>query len=732
MITEKSAWPTPVRPPSGAPNVLVILTDDVGYGASSTFGGPVPTPTMDRLAAQGLRFNRFHTAGICSPTRASLLTGRNPHRVNMGMVSNRPTSFDGYTSVIPKSAATVAQVLRQSGYATSMFGKWHLVPEWETSPAGPFDRWPTGMGFDYFFGFLGFDANMWAPALVENTSVVHPPCDDPSYHLENDLATRACDWLELHHAVSPEQPFFMYYSTGAAHSPHHAPRDWIDRFKGQFDDGWDALRDKIHQRQLSMGLIPANTRNTPRPEPLRPWCELSPDQQRLGARLMESYAANLAYADVQIGRVVETIEAIGRGENTLIIYVQGDNGGSAEGGFDGLLYEHSMFNRYEEDYRYFLDHIEDIGSERAYNHYPAGWAWALNAPFRYYKQVASHFGGTRNGMVMSWPARIREPGLRTQFHHVSDVLPTILQAAGIEAPAEVDGVPQDSLDGVSMMAAIDSASSSDARSIQIFECLENFGIYCEGWMACTTPKDVPWASLSTRVAKDPTSRQWELYDVRSDFSQSEDLSAVEPGKLAELQQLFWKLAEEQKILPIHPPTKGRENRPSRAADRQLFVYRNPVCRIPADAAPHTVGRSFSITAEVDIPQGGGRGVLVSHGGRFGGYALYLLDGELVFHYNAIGPNQYRIASGMRIPAGTHRLAVEFHPDTAVPGAGGAVRMDVNGEAIQRGTIGRTLRDFMNNESFNVGRDTLTPVSTDYTIAASHFNGAIRSIVVALL
>jgi arylsulfatase len=729
---QKTSWPEQRRARAGAPNVMIFLTDDVGFGACSTFGGPVPTPVLDRLAERGVRFTRFHTTGMCSPTRASLLTGRNPHRVNMGIVANRPTGYDGYTTVLPKSAGTMAQILRAGGYSTGMFGKSHLTPEWEMSAAGPFDRWPTGLGFDYFYGFLGFDANMWAPALVENTKFIRPPSDDVSYHLERDLADQAIRWIHEQRALNPNRPFFAYYCTGAAHSPHHAPREWIDRFAHQFDHGWDSVRQETFDRQKALGIVLPTAKQTSRPEPLQAWESLSPQRKRLGARLMESYAANLAFADHQIGRVIDELERLGELDNTLVIFIQGDNGGSAEGGFDGLLYEQSLFNRFEEDLDFFLDHLDDIGGPNAYNHYPAAWAWALNSPFQYFKQVASHFGATRNGMVMSWPRGMPTDGsVRTQFHHVSDILPTVLEAAGVTASASIDGLAQDPLDGVSLLYAAKDAAAPPRRTRQIFECLENFGIYDNGWMACTTPKDLPWQSLSTRVATDPKNRTWELYRIDEDFSQAEDCAESNPSKLKAMEELFWAEAGPEKILPIHPPTQGREGMPSLGAEREVFVYRAPATDIPADAAAHTIARSFAITAEFLVPTEGVRGVLVSHGGRFGGYALYVDEGMPVFHYNALAEHQFTVRGQRFLQPGLRRVSIEFEIDHRAPGAGGEVRLDVDGEPVGRGRIGRTLRTFMNSESFSVGRGALTPVSEDYAIRESQFTGELKKVLVML-
>ena len=732
ISTSTPSWPPMAAAPANAPNVLVMMTDDVGFGACSTFGGPIPTPVLDRLAAEGLRYTQFNTTAMCSPTRAALLTGRNPHNVNMGGIANRPTGFDGYTSVIPKSAGTLAEVLRRNGYATAMFGKSHLTPEWEMSHAGPFDRWPTGLGFDYFYGFLGYDTNMWAPTLVENTKFIEPPHDDADYHFDCDMADRTIGWIQQQRAVAPDKPFFAYYATGTAHSPHHAPQDWIDKFRGQFDDGWDVLREQTFARQKAQGVIPADAVLTPRPDGLPAWDTQSADQKRLGARLMEAYAAALSHADHQVGRVIDALETMGQLDNTLVIFIQGDNGGSAEGGLNGLLFEQSATNRFEEDYSYFLGRINDIGGPSLYNHYPAGWGWAMNTPFQYYKQVASHFGGMRNGMVMSWPKRIADKGgVRSQFHYVSDIMPTVLEAVGIPAPAMIDGLQQDRIDGISMLYTLNDPAAPSQRDTQVFESLENFGIYRDGWFASSRPVNYPWQSLSTRVETDPEGRTWELYDVATDFSQSHDLAASHPDKLAELQQLFWAEAADNNILPIHAPTRGREGRPSLGAGRKDFTYYRGLTRVSADSAPHTVGHSFAISADVVIPVSGGNGVLVSQGGRFGGYALYLQNGILKFHYNAIDPRHYRIAATVPLTPGQHALIAVFKSDQDIAGSGGMLKLSVDGNSVAEGRIEQTLRDFMNTEGFNVGSDTITPVTADYTIGGSVFDGELQQVKVTI-
>ncbi|HSW18175.1 MAG TPA: arylsulfatase [Ramlibacter sp.] len=722
-------WPAPVRAPRNAPNILVFLTDDVGFGACSTFGGPIETPVLDDLAAGGLRFNRFHTTAMCSPTRASLLTGRNPHNVAMGMLANRPTCFDGYTSVIPKSAGSVAAALRQGGYATAMFGKSHITPEWESSHAGPFDRWPTGLGFDYFFGFMGFDTNMWAPSLVENTSFIEAPPGEPR-HFDELMADRAIQWIRQQHAVAPQRPFFGYYATGTAHAPHHAPADWLARYRGRFDAGWDAMRETTFARQQALGIVPADARLTPRPDGLPAWDSLSAQHKLLAARLMEAYAAALSHADHHVGRLLQALRDLDLLDNTLVLFIQGDNGGSAEGGFNGSLFEQSTINRFDEDLAYAVSRLEDIGGPALYNNYPAGWGWAMNSPFPYYKQVASHFGGTRNGLVASWPRHLGAGGgICSQFHHVADIMPTVLEAAGVAPPTELGGVTQDPLDGISMLYAMTEPAADDRRRRQIFECLENYAMYDDGWYACSRPVYSPWHSVGTRQPIDHAQRVWELYDLRRDFTQADDLAQRHPEQLARLQELFWEQARLHKILPLHSPTVGAEGRPSLNAGRSRFVYRGEVSRIHADAAPVTVGRSFAITACVALAHEGQSGVLASHGGPFGGYAFFLQQGRLAFHYNAIAPVQTTVVSVAPVALGEHELSVIFDIDERVPGAGGTIRLLVDGVERGQGRVERTLRTFMNSEGFNVGVDTVAPVCDAYALADSRFGAGLASVTV---
>ena len=722
-----ASWPSLPKARAGAPNVLVIMTDDVGFAASATFGGPIPTPTFDMLAKSGLRYNQYNNAALCSPTRAALLTGRNPHSVSMGHVTNLPTGFDGYNTVIPKTAATVATILKQNGYNTAGFGKWHLTPEWEETNAGPFDRWPSGMGFEYFYGFLAGDANQYAPRLIENNLMVLR-AEDPAYHLDHDLADRAIGWLNDQQNLAPDKPFFMYIAPGTAHAPHSAPPEWLARFRGKFDEGWDKLREEIFLRQKREGVIPANTQlASTRPDTLPAWSSLSSDQKLVGARLMESYAAALAYADHELGRVIDTLRKNGEMDNTLIIYIQGDNGSSAEGGPDGEFYEQSFANGFTDDLRYRLAHIDEIGGPKAYNHFPAGWAWALDTPFQYYKQIASHLGGVRNGMVMSWPKRIKPDGaMRSQFHFASDIAPTILEAAGIEPPAVVDGVKQQPMDGMSMTYTFDNPSAPSKRTTQVFEMVQNLGIYHDGWWAGTKPAKAPWEIMKPSKI-DNSKRTWELYNLNTDFSQARDLARSNPAKLAELQTLFWSEAERTRILPLHDPSEGQQGMPGGQA-RSHFVYNGRVVDIPRKMAPRTVsGRSFTITANVSVPASGVAGVIVAQGGRFGGYSLYVRDGKLAFHYNAIGARQYAIRSTQPLPAGDHVITADLRSDSPQLRSGATVVLSVDGTQVATGRVDTTLVDHWFTEGLDIGEDVMTPVTDDYGATGNRFTGEIGKV-----
>ncbi|MEZ5735567.1 MAG: sulfatase-like hydrolase/transferase [Novosphingobium sp.] len=727
--SQSDRWPRSPLAPKGAPNILIIMTDDVGFGTTSTFGGPVPTAAFDRLAGEGLRFNRFHTTAMCSPTRASLLTGREPHNVAMGVVTNFPTGFDGYTTVIPDSAGTIADILKAHGYNTSMFGKGHVTPEWEMSIAGPYDRWPVGLGFEYFYGFLGADTSMWNPNVVENTVAVQPDTGVRDYHFEKDMADHAIKWLRNQNAAAPDKPFLMYYAPGLAHTPHHAPKAWIDRFRGNFDQGWDIVREETFARQKAEGIIPKDAELTQRPESMPAWASLTPEQKRVYARLMEAYAGSVAYSDAQTGRVIEEIRRSGEFDNTIIIYIQGDNGSSAEGGLGGLAFSQSLIVGRHEDFAELADHLDDIGTANMYNHFPAAWGWAMNAPFPWWKQVASQEGGTRNGMVISWPKGIAEHGeIRTQYTHVSDIFPTLLELAGVAEPKTIAGVAQQPVDGVSFSYSFNAPDAPSHRRTQVYEMMQNYGIYSDGWMSGTLPEKMPWDLIprdgeSAKVIEP----RWTLFNLDRDFSTAHDLAQQNPEKLAELKRLFQTEAEKNHILPIHEPGVGREGMPTLGKKRTHFTYPSGIANLNEDAAPYTIGESFVITASVDVPAQA-NGVLVAHGGRYGGYSLYLANGRPVFHYNSVGSDQYRIASHDPIGPGDHVIKMGFVADQERAGTPGTVTLTVDGKVVASGRIDRTIAGWVSHtEGFDIGADRITPVSDEYTTEQSTFEGTISEI-----
>ena len=726
-------FPAGVQAPKAAPNVLLILTDDVGFGASSTFGGPIPTPTMDRLAKSGLRYTQFHTTALCSPTRAALLSGRNHHSVATGVIMELGTGFPGYNSIMPKSAGTFAEVLKQNGYNTAWYGKNHNVPDWMSSQAGPFDLWPTGLGFEYFYGFIGGDANQWNPALFENTQPIEPPHDQKDYFFDRDMADHAIDRIRLLHSVAPDKPWLQYYATGTAHAPHHAPRDWIAKFKGQFDQGWDKVREETFARQKQLGVIPQDTKLTPRPDGIPSWESQDADHKRVYARMMEVYAGALAHADSQIGRIVDAIDDLGELDNTLVIYIMGDNGASAEGSAQGLLNEMTFFNGIPEDFKEVERRIDELGTDKTYNHYPIGWAHAMDTPFQWTKQVASHFGGTRNGLVISWPARIKDRGgIRTQFHHVIDVAPTILEAAGVQAPSVLNGVPQKPIEGVSMVYTFDSPTAPSAHRTQYFEMAGNRAIYSDGWVAATTPPIAPW--VSTAEAIDIDAYKWELYHVSEDFSEAVNLADKNPAKLRELQDLFWSEAAKYNVLPIDNSRMERMDvsiRPSLTRGRSVFTFYPGQTRIPEGSAPDMKNKSWKVGADVDIPAGGADGVIATQGGRFAGWGLYLLGGKPVFHYNLAGVQRFTIAARDKIAPGRHTVLVEFKYDGGGIAKGGAVTIRVDDKPVAQGRIERTLPFRMTvDETLDIGEDTGTPVSEDYKVPFK-FTGTLNRVLVRL-
>lgn len=728
------AWPQNPTAPSGAPNVLIVMTDDVGFGASSAFGGPIPTPHLEALAKRGAVYNQFNTTALCSPTRAALLTGREPHNVGMATVTNLPQGYDGYNSVLPKSAGALPEILRQNGYSTAMFGKSHLIPEWEMSAAGPFDRWPTGLGFEYFYGFLSGDTSQFEPVLYENTlPVADPRQGRADYILDGDLTDRAITWINAQKAVAPDKPFFLYYASGTAHAPQHAPKEWLEKFRGKFSYGWDALRQQTFSRQKAMGIIPAGTRLTGRPGILPAWSTLSDEQKEISQRFMEAYAAQLSYFDNQFGRLIEDLKKNNQFDNTLIIFIEGDNGSSAEGGIAGRMSEQSFVNFIPEDSAYVKAHAGEIGGYKAYNMYPAGWAWALNAPFQYFKQVASHFGGTRNGLVISWPGHIAAEGaVRSQYHHVSDIMPTVLEAVKIQPPAILNGIPQKPIDGISMSYTFNTLHGPSRRRTQVYEMAANFGVYHDGWFAGTTPYRAPW-EIGKQIGDSVSGRRWELYNIADDFSQSRDLAKSNPGKLTEMQRLFWVEAGRNAILPIHKAPESMRGKPNLNAGRSEFIYRSGVTHVPESAAPALLRRSFTIAAKITVPEGGGNGVIVTQGGRFGGYALYLKDGRPVFHYNATGPAQSRIAAAAVLTPGDHEIVVRFRIDSDGDRMSpGEMSILVDSHQVATGRITMTLPNVISqDEGFDIGIDTGSPISDDYAISQSKFVGSVNQVIFEL-
>jgi arylsulfatase len=724
-------FPKEVAAPKGAPNVLLILTDDVGFGASSTFGGPIPTATMDRLAKNGLRYNQFHTTALCSPTRAALLSGRNHHSAATGVIMEAGTGFPGYNTLMPKSAGTFAEILKQNGWNTSWFGKNHNVPDWHSSQAGPFDLWPTGLGFEYFYGFVGGDTNQWQPAIFEGTKPIEPPHDAKNYFFDTDMADKAIAWIRMQHAVAPGKPFLAYYAPGTAHAPHHAPKEWIARFKGKFDQGWDKVREQTFARQKALGIVPADAKLTPRAPGIPAWDSLNADQKKVYARMMEVYAAALAHADHQMGRILDVIEAQGELDNTLVVYIQGDNGASAEGGPQGLLNEMTFFNAIPEDFREVLRRMDELGGPKTFNHYPIGWAHAMDTPFQWTKQIASHFGGTRNGLVVSWPARIKDKGgIRTQFHHVIDIMPTILEAAGVATPTSINGVVQKPVEGVSMAYTFDAPTAASKRTTQYFEMLGNRAIYHDGWVAATTPPTPPWSSEGSSLGVEEY--KWELYNVREDFSQANDLAAKEPARLKELQDLFWKEAEKYSVLPIDNSKVERldvSNRPSLTTGRTQFTYYPGLLRIPEGAAPDIKNKSFRISAELEVPAGGAQGMLLTHGGRFAGYGLYVLDGKPVFTYNLAGVARYSVVGKETLKPGKRTVVFDFKYDGGGLGKGGAGTMRVDGRTVATGRIERTLPFRLSlDETLDCGEDTGTPVAENYRVPF-RFTGLLRKVTI---
>ncbi|MBK7729113.1 MAG: arylsulfatase [Gammaproteobacteria bacterium] len=719
------AFPTPVKAPAGAPNVVLIMTDDVGFGAASTFGGPIPTPNLDQLAEQGLSYNRFHTTAMCSPTRAALLTGRNHHAVGNGIVANLSTGFPGYDNLLPKSAATIAEVLRQNGYNTAMFGKHHNAPEWQVSAAGPFDLWPTGLGFEYFFGFIAAETNQYTPALYRGITPL-PTLKEGV--LDKALANDAIDWLHQHNAAAPDKPFFMYYATGTAHAPLQAPADWIAKFRGRFDAGYDQVRADTVARQKKLGIIPADAVNTPRPEQIAAWKDLTPAQRRINARMMEVYAAMLAYQDAQVGRLLDEIERMRLRDNTLVIFIEGDNGASAEAGAHGSMNPMSNFaNGTQEDEKVLLANLDKLGGPDAVPNFGYGWTWATNAPFRLAKQYASHLGGTRNGMVVSWPQRIKARGIRSQFSHVTDIAPTIFELAGITAPEMVNGVKQQPIDGVSLAYSFDLPAAPERHRTQYFEMMGNRAIYHDGWMASTTPAYLPW--IASRKAVLPSDYAWELYDLRTDFSQAHDLASTQPQKLAQMQALFMEEARHNQVLPLD--NRLTMERFLAAASQQRnarsYTYWGAGVSVPAVSAAPILNHSFTVTANIEVPEEA-HGVIMALGSKFGGWSFFINDGTPVALMAAsqLDGDQSRVAASAKLPEGKSVLRYRFVSDGG-SNAGGEMQISADDKEIGRGRILRTISKLPEmTDTMDIGFDADTPVSAEYH-DGGRFNGTVKRV-----
>ena len=731
-------FPKSVEAPAGAPSVLLIMTDDVGFGASSTFGGPIQTPNFQRIADSGLRYNMFHTTALCSPTRAALITGRNHHTNASGVITEFATGYPGYNSLVPKSSGSVGEVLKENGFNTSWFGKMHNVPDWMSSQAGPFDLWPSGLGFEYFYGFLGGDSDQWHPALYENTRPIEPYLGNPLYILDRDLADKAISWLRMQHALAPNKPWLLYYATGTAHAPHHAPKEWIAKYRGQFDQGWDKVREETLARQIKLGVVPANTQLTKRPDGIPAWDSLSADQKRLYARMMEVYAGALSHADYQIGRLLDAVQESGQLENTLVIFLVGDNGASAEGTLQGTTNEvATAANSVTESLPYLLSMIDELGGPLTYNHYPVGWAHAMDAPMQWTKQVASHFGGSRNGMVISWPARIKDRGsLRSQFCHVIDIVPTVYEAAGITPPTVMDGVQQKPLEGVSLVYTFDNANAPTRHSTQYFELVGNRAIYKDGWMASTTPLRLPWVTIG--FEPNPDDFKWELYNINEDFSQANNLAEKNPNKLKELQDAFDVEAKKYNVYPLDSSFASRADpaiRPSLTRGRTEFTYYQGMVRIPEGSAPNFKNKSWAIAAEVTVPDNLANGVLATIGGRFGGWALLMEGGKPEFVYALSNQPEHKfwIASNQPIPAGNHVVRFEFKYDGGGIGKGATGTLFVDGTAVAEGRIAQTVGvRFSLDETFDVGSDMGTPVVEDYLDKMPFaFTGTLKKFVVVL-
>ena len=722
----------PLRPPEGAPNVLIVLLDDVGFGASSAFGGPCHTPTAERLAASGLRYNRFHTTALCAPTRQAMLTGRNHHSVAMGSITETATSAPGNSSLRPNTKAPLPLTLRLNGYSTAQFGKCHEVPVWQTSPMGPFDAWPSGGGgFEYFYGFIGGENNQWDPALYEGTTPIEPPATpEEGYHLTEDLADRAINWMRQQKALLPDKPFLVYFAPGATHAPHHVPKEWADKYKGQFAHGWDRQRELTFARQKELGVIPADADLCARHPAITAWDDMPADLKPVLEREMEVYAGFLEHTDYHVGRLIDTLAELEILDNTLVFYIIGDNGASAEGTINGAFNEMANFNGMAalETPEFMLSKMDEFGSPESYNHYSVGWAWAMDTPYQWTKQVASHWGGTRNGTIVHWPAGIQQKGgLRSQFCHVIDIAPTILEAAGLPEPTFVNGVQQSPMEGISMLYSFDNPDAPERHDLQYFEMFGNRGIYYRGWSAVTKHR-TPW--LLTEQAPPFDDDIWELYDGRQDFSQAHNLAAQMPDKLRALQRLWLIEAVKYNVLPMDDRTGERLNpdlagRPTLVKGKSQLFFPG-MGRLSENSVVNIKNKSFSVTAEIELSAQPANGVIIAQGGRFGGWSVYAREGKLKFVYNVLGIHEFAIEATETIPAGRHQVRMEFAYDGGGLAKGGNVTLFYDGRPVGAGRVETTqAMVFSADETTDIGYESGTPVSRDYTSHSSRFSGKIH-------
>jgi arylsulfatase A-like enzyme len=729
-------WPSRIVPKKGAPNVLLIMTDDQGYGVSSTFGGVIPTPALDRVAKAGLRYTQFNSTSLCSPTRAALITGRNHHSTGFGVITELSTGYPGYNSIMGAENGTIGQILKGNGYATSWIGKDHNTPDYVYSVNGPFDQWPSGMGFDYFYGFMGGETDQWTPYLIEDHTQVFPWINKPGYNLITDMADKAISHMRAQQAADPGQPWLMYYVPGGSHSPHQPKQEWIDKMHGKFDMGWNVMRDSIFANQKKLGVIPANAKLTEWPDFLPKWESLTAEQKKLYARQAEVYAGYTAYTDNEIGRVIQEVEDEGLLDNTIIIYICGDNGTSPEGTLSGTPNQWTSYNGILDfpiaDQMKFYD---VWGSAATYPHMAVAWSWAFDAPFRYTKQVASHFGGTRQGLAISWPGHIDDPGgIRTQFHHVIDIMPTIMEAAGVSQPEEIDGIKQKPIEGVSMAYTFKKANADvpSTRKTQYFEMVANRGIYHEGWYANTVPPHGPW--ILNAPLPPIADYKWELFNLNDDWTQNNDLSAKNPEKLKEMQKIFDEEAKKYQVYPLDNRTFARsiEPRPSATAGKSEFVYRGVNPGIATSNSPSILGRSYTVTADVTVPADGGNGMIVTTGGRWGGWGFYILKGIPVFDYNMLILAQYRWAGKTPLSAGKHTLEYDYVYDGPGISKGGTGTLKVDGQVVDTHTQPNSIAFLqVSDETFDVGTDLRTEINAKDYMLPFDFTGSINKLTIHL-